>query len=127
MRDFFFQPRQHEGKWITNLKQWWHKYYFKYHLRQVKKIYIYNNDVPKDIFRVTFNNRNGNSNNSNICFPFCTLNCPKDKISFKFLTTTIENHICTHCTNGQPEQEQEERNCKTKHDSKLFTFACVPV
>ena len=28
-----------------------------------------------------------------ICFPFCTLNCPKDKISFKFLTTTIENHI----------------------------------
>ena len=52
-----------------------------------------------------------------MCFPFCTLNCPKDKISFKFLTTT----------NGQPEQEQEERNCKTKHDSKLCTFAGVPV
>ena len=62
-----------------------------------------------------------------ICFPFCTLNCPKDKISFKILTTTIENHIYTHCANGQSEQEQGERNCKTKHDSKLCTFECVPV
>ena len=60
-------------------------------------------------------------------FPFLTLNCPKDKISFRFLTTTIENHIYTHCANGQPEHEQEERNCKTKHDSNLCTFACVPV
>ena len=33
-----------------------------------------------------------NSNNSNICFPFSKLNCPKDKSSFRFLTTTIENH-----------------------------------
>ena len=63
-----------------------------------------------------------------ICFPFCTLNCSKYKISFKFfLTTAIENHIYTHCANGQPEQEQEEPNCKTKHDSKLCTLACVPV
>ena len=44
------------------------------------------------------------------------------------LTTIIENHIYTHCANnGQPEQEQEERNCKTKRDSKLCTFACVSV
>ena len=56
-------------------------------------------------------------------FPFSTLNCPKDKSSFRFLTSTIENHIYTHCANRQPEQEQEERNCKTKHDSKLCTFA----
>ena len=84
-------------------------------------------NLPKDIFRATFNNRNSNSNNSNICFPFCTLNGPKDKIRFKFLTTTIENHIYTHCANGQPEQEEEECNCKTKHDSKLCAFACVHV
>ena len=55
------------------------------------------------MFRVTFDN--SNSNNSNICFPFPTLNCPKDKSSFRFLTTTIENHIYTHCANGQPEQD----------------------
>ena len=46
------------------------------------------------MFRATFNNSNSNSNNSNICicFPFSTLNCPKDKSSFRFLTNTIENH-----------------------------------
>ena len=45
------------------------------------------------MFRATFNNSNGNSNNSNICcFSCSTLNCPKDKSSFRFLTTTIENH-----------------------------------
>ena len=79
------------------------------------------------MFQATFNNSNSSSNNSNICFPFCTLNCPKDKSSFRFLTSTIENHIYTHCANGQPEQEEEERNCKTKHDSKLCTVACVSV
>ena len=79
------------------------------------------------MFQATFNNSNSSSNNSNIFFPFCTLNCPKDKSSFRFLTSTIENHIYTHCANGQPEQEEEERNCKTKHDSKLCTVACVSV
>ena len=45
------------------------------------------------MFRATFNNSNSNSNNSNICcFPCSTYNCPKDKSSFSFLTTTIENH-----------------------------------
>ena len=62
---------------------------------------------------------NSNSNNSNICFPLSTLNFPKDKSSFRFLTTSIKNHIYTHCANGQPEQEEEEHNCKTKRDSKL--------
>ena len=73
---------------------------------------------------MTFNNSNSNGNNSNICFLFCTLtyNCPKDESSFRFLTTTIENHINTHCANGHPEQEQQERNCKTKNDSKLCTL-----
>ena len=60
-------------------------------------------------------------------FSFSTLNCPKDKSSFRCFTTIIENHIYTHCANGQPEQEQEERNCKTKRDFKLCTFACVSV
>ena len=53
------------------------------------------------------------------------LNCPKDRSSFRFLTTTIEKNIYTHCPNGQPEQEQEERKCETKHDSNLCIFACV--
>ena len=44
------------------------------------------------MFRATFKNSNSNSNNSNICFPFSTLNCPKDKSSFRLLSTTIENH-----------------------------------
>ena len=56
---------------------------------------------------------------SNICFPFSTLNCPKDKSRLRLLTTTIKNLIYTHCANGQQEQEEEERNCKAKHDSKL--------
>ena len=73
------------------------------------------------MFRATLNN--SNSNNSKICFSFSTLNCPKDKSSFRFLTTAIKNH----CANGQPQQEEEERNCKTKHDSKLCTFAYVSV
>ena len=79
------------------------------------------------MFRATFNNCNSISNNSNMCFPFSTLNCPKDKSSLRFLTTTFRNHIYTHGANGQPEQEEEERNRKTKHDSKLRTFACVSV
>ena len=58
-------------------------------------------------------------------FPFSTLNCPKDKSSFRFLTSTIENHIYTHCANGQP--EQEERNCKKKNMtlSKQLCALCL--
>ena len=44
------------------------------------------------MFRATFNNSDSNSNNSNIRFPFSTLNWPKDKSSFRLLSTTIENH-----------------------------------
>ena len=81
--------------------------------------------------KICFGFNNSNSNNSNLCFPFSTLNCPKDRSSFRFLTTTIEKNIYTHCPNGEPEQEQEERNCETKHklkhDSNLCIFACVSV
>ena len=41
-----------------------------------KNIYIYNNDVPKHIFQVTFNNRNSNSKNSNM-FSFLYIKLPQ--------------------------------------------------